>query len=131
MIARRIFGTSDVAEAASDFSSGPAHFSFEETAAWWARVLGHWPLVTVTHFADATSADGTPARNVDLNDLVAVEEFGDEPVPQALLYNSGCQTPPTFLCVAEREGEQIGFQLYWPADPTGKDGYYIARVLVQ
>lgn len=129
MIARRIFGTSDAAAAASGFSSGPAHYTLEETAAWWGKVLDHWPLVTVTHFADATLADGTPARNADLNDLVAVAEFGSEACPQALLYNSGYQTPPTFLCVAAREGEEIGFQLYWPADPTGKDGYYIARDL--
>ena len=26
-------------------------------------------------------------------------------------------------------GEQIGLQIHWPADPSGKDGYYIARDL--
>jgi len=129
MIARRIFGTNDAAVAAGQFSKGPAHFTTTETADWWAKVLEHWPLVTVSRFADATLANGKPARDVDVNDLVAVAEFGNEPCPQALLYNSGYQKPPTFLSAASKSGEEIGFQLYWPADPTGKDGYYIARDL--
>ncbi|MGV2338559.1 MAG UNVERIFIED_CONTAM: hypothetical protein LVR18_32550 [Planctomycetaceae bacterium] len=72
---------------------------------------------------------GRPARELDLHDLVTVDEFGNEPCPQAFLYNSGYQKPPTFLTVASQPGEEIGFQLYWPADPTGRDGYYIARDL--
>ncbi len=129
MIARTIFGTDDPAAAAGDFSKGPAHFTSAETAGWWAKLLDHWPLVTVSRFADATLANGKPANSVDLNDLVPVAAFGREPPTQAFLYNSGYQTPPTFLCAATQAGEEIGCQLYWPADPTGKDGYYIARDL--
>ena len=58
MIARRIFGTNNVAEAAGDFSQGPAHYTTEETAEWWKKVLEYWPLVTVARFADATLNNG-------------------------------------------------------------------------
>jgi hypothetical protein len=127
MISRTIFRKEFAIEAVGDLPKGPAHFTSAETAAWWKKVLDHWPVVPVTKFAEATLADGRPAREADLNDLVAVKEFGDAPCPQALLYNAGYQTAPTFLCYASVPGEEIGFQLYWPADPTGKDGYYIAR----
>jgi hypothetical protein len=129
MIARTIFQTSSAAEAAGNFLGQPAHFTSAETATWWPRVLEYWPVVEVSRFADATLNNGQPARGIDLQDLVAVEEFGTAASPQAFLYNSGYQKPPTFLTVASRPGEEIGFQLYWPADPTGRDGYYIARDL--
>jgi hypothetical protein len=129
MIARTIFQTSSAAEAAGNFQGQPAHFTSAETATWWPRVLEYWPVVEVSRFADATLNNGQPARGIDLQDLVAVEEFGTAASPQAFLYNSGYQKPPTFLTVASRPGEEIGFQLYWPADPTGRDGYYIARDL--
>lgn len=127
MISRVFFNTSDAAEAAGDFSQGRAHFTPEETAAWWAKVLDHWPVVPVTRFDQATLADGRPASGVDMNDLVAVAEFGDAPCPQGFLYNSAYQKQATVRCVATRPGDVIGFQLYWPADPTGKDHFYTAR----
>jgi hypothetical protein len=130
MIGRAIFSHSDgcdPAHFAADFAQGPAHFTAEETAAWWKKVLEHWPIVEVSRFADAKLADGRAGRDVDVHDLVAVKEFGAEPCPQALFYNAGYQKEPTFLCQATAAGDEIGFQLYWPADPTGKDGYYIAR----
>jgi hypothetical protein len=127
MIARRIFGTSKVVEAVGELSKGPAHFTPEETAAWWGRILEHWPVTPVTRFEESTLVDGRKGRDVDRNDLVRVAEFGADPCPQAFLYNAGYMTPPTFLCVASQAGEEIGFQLYWPADPTGRDAYYIAR----
>ena len=127
MIARSIFGTSKTAEAAKDLVGTRAHFTPKETAAWWAKILDRWPIVPVSRFAEATLANGRPASEVDLNDLVAVEEFGLEPCRQAFLYNSGYMTAPTFLCRAAQAGGEIGFQLYWPADPTDKDRYYIAR----
>ncbi|MFM7056616.1 MAG: hypothetical protein ACKO2P_06800 [Planctomycetota bacterium] len=129
MIARTIFSTSSAAEAASRFAEQPAHFTAAETAKWWPLVLEHWPVVDVSRFADATLHNGQSARDFDLHDLVAVAEFGAAPVPQAFLYNAGYQKPPTFLTVASAAGEEIGFHLYWPADPTGKDGYYLARDL--
>jgi hypothetical protein len=64
---------------------------------------------------------------VDVNDLVAVEEFGTEACPQGFVYNAGYQKQPTVRCVAERAGEELGFQLYWPADVTGKDKFYVER----
>jgi len=129
MIARRIFQTSSAMEAAGDLVRQPAHFTAAETEVWWPRVLAHWPVVEVARFADATLQNGRAARQIDLQDLVAVDEFGNDSCPQAFLYNSGYQKPPTFLTVASEPGEEIGFQIYWPADPTGRDGYYIARDL--
>ena len=127
VIARRIFGTRKVTEAVGALSEGPAHFTTEETAIWWEKVMAHWPVVPVTRFSEAILANGKNGREVDLNDLVQVTEFGSAPTRQAFLYNAGYMTAPTFLCVAKKAGEEIGFQLYWPADPTGKDRYYITR----
>lgn len=127
MIARRIFSTNKVAEAVGDLTKGPAHYTAAETESLWAKVLDHWPVVSVTRFSEATLADGRKGSEVDLNDLVRVTEFGDAPCRQGFLYNAGYMTPPTFLCSATQAGEEIGCQLYWPGDPTGKDAYYIAR----
>ena len=83
----------------------------------------------VSRFADATLADGRKVRDVDLNDLVCVQEFSETKKVQPFVYNSGYMKAPTILNVAVRPGQQLGFQLSWPRDPTGKDGYYIARNL--
>ncbi len=91
------------------------------------KCLNTGPVVPVTRFGEATLANGHKGSDVDLNDLIPVTEFGSEPSRQGFLYNAGYMTPPTFLCVASKTDEEIGFQLYWPADPTGKDRYYIAR----
>jgi hypothetical protein len=127
MIARTVFNTSDAALAAGEFSKGPAHYTAAETAAWWKKILDHWPLVHATRFEEITLANGQPARDVDLNDLVAVHEFGREPASQGFYYNAGYQKEPDFCCSASRAGQEIGFQLHWPADPTGKDHYYSER----
>lgn len=127
MISRTIFQTSDAAKAAGEFSKGPAHFTAEETARWWAKVLEYWPVVPVTRFEETKLVNGRPAREVDLNDLVPVADFGREPCRQGFFYNAGYQKEATFRCAASRAGEEIGFQLYWPADPTGKDHFYSAR----
>jgi len=42
-----------------------------------------------------------------LNDLVPVAAFGREPPAQAFFYNSGYQTPPTFLCAAIAEADGL------------------------
>lgn len=127
MISRVFLNTSDAAKAAGDFSKGPAHFTAAETAIWWPKVLAHWPVVPVTQFSEARLANGKPTREVDLNDLVAVKEFGDAPCPQGFLYNAAYQKQATVRSVARQAGDEIGFQLYWPADPTGKDHFYVAR----
>jgi len=127
VVARRTFGVNKVVEIVGDWKEGPAHYTAEETDAWWQKVLEHWPLVPVTRFDEATLADGSAGADVDVNDLVRVAEFGDAPGRQGFLYNAGYMAPPTILCVASKEGDELGFHLYWPADPTGKDRYYIAR----
>lgn len=119
MIARRVFGTSDTKYAAADYVGTPARFTTEETAGWWPKILDHWPVVPVTKF---------DASNIDLNDLVAVEEFGDAPPLQGFIYNAGYMVPPTFLQTARETGEELGFQLTWPTRPSHpNDRYYLAR----
>jgi hypothetical protein len=56
-----------------------------------------------------------------------VKEFDHATTVQPFFYNSGYQPAPSILNVAARSGQLLGFQLSWPRDPTGKDGYYIAR----
>jgi hypothetical protein len=127
MISRVFCNTSDAAKAAGEFSKGPAHFRAEETKQWWPKVLSHWPIVPVTRFAKGTLANGRAAAEVDVNDLVSVTEFGTEPCAQGLVYNAGYQKQPTVRCAAAQAGDEIGFQLYWPADVTGKDKFYVER----
>lgn len=129
VITRRTFSVQGepVEAVGPELASGPAHFTADETAAWWKKILDHWPETPVSRFAEATLADGTPGRQVDLQDLVRVRDFEPAVVDQPFLYNSGYQRSPTVLSVATRPGQMLGFQLSWPRDPTGKDGYYIAR----
>jgi hypothetical protein len=127
MISRVFCNTSDAAKAAGEFSKGPAHFTSDETKQWWAKVLAHWPIVPVTRFAEGKLANGRPASEVDVNDLVSVTEFGSEPCAQGFVYNAGYQKQPTVRCGAAQAGDEIGFQLYWPADVTGKDKFYVER----
>lgn len=131
VITRRTFGHEGEAALATDpgLVQGAAHYTREETASWWAKVLEHWQETPVSRFADATLADGRKVRDVDLNDLVCVKEFSETKKSQPFVYNSGYMKAPTILNVAVRTGQQLGFQLSWPRDPTGKDGYYIARNL--
>lgn len=106
--------------AGEETASGPAHYTRAETAAWWrCQVRTHWPKVEVARFEDATLADGTPARSIDLNDLVLVDEFAQLPelIPEGarqpyLLYNN--PVSPVFLTYAPAAGAQIGFKLWWP-----------------
>lgn len=93
----------------------PAHYSVEETAAWWSRIHSHWPMIEVSEFADATLADGSPARGIDLNDLVRVAEFQSLTTGRPFRFNSAQADPTEFLTVA-RAGETIGFSFSWPAN---------------
>jgi hypothetical protein len=130
MVARRFFAKGDVKEAAGrEFNKGRAHYTREETQAWWAKILASWEPVPVAHFAEATLADGRKGRTVDVNDLVMVAEFQDpDPTKSAddpFQYNSGSETA-SFLTVATRTGQPIGFKLWWPwKDRNG--AYYRAR----
>lgn len=129
VVSRRTFGVEGEAALAvgSELASGPAHYTAAETAAWWAKILEHWPETPVDRFADATLADGRRGSAVDMNDLVGVREFAGTKTLQPFYSNSGFMRSPTILQVATRAGDPLGFQLAWPRDPTGKDGYYIAR----
>ena len=94
---------------------GPAHYSPEETAAWWQRMLEHWPLVEVSTFTDATLANGRRGRDVDLNDLVRVADFQALTTGRPFLYNSAQEDPTKFLTVA-KAGDPIGFTFSWPVN---------------
>jgi len=129
VILRRVFGTNLVDEALPEtLRHGPAHYTRAETEAWWAKVLAHWPYTPVKVFADAVLADGRKGKDVDLNDLVTVKAFAARSEGSPFLYNSGYQKPGTFLTVAGRAGDEIGFQLFWPFGHP-KDRYYMAREL--
>jgi hypothetical protein len=95
-------------------SAGPAHYTHEEMQAWWPKVLEYWKLTPVQVFADATLANGKPARTVDLNDLVPVKEFDSTPKDVPFRYQSGYYKNPTFLMVAAKKDDRIGFKLLWP-----------------
>ena len=127
VIMRRTFGVNDPKEAAPEFSAGPAHYTHDETQAWWAKVLAYWPVKPVISFSDVMLANGQPAKAVDLNDLVSVKEFrnGQSDVP--FLWNSGYMKPVPFIVTARAKDETIGFKLWWPFNPN--DGYYRAREL--
>ena len=101
-----------------EISAGPAQYTHAETQAWWTRVLQHWPVTKVQLFADARLSDGRPARSVDLNDLVQVQQFQDEIPDTPFFYNSGQGYPAVpFLMVAQRKDDPLGFKLAWPFRP--------------
>lgn len=97
-------------------NGGPAHYSREETQAWWETILNAWPVTSVTDFASATLANGQKGSHVDLNDLVTVQEFQDPSAGAAGFYFNGAtqRHEASFLTRADEAGELIGFRLYWP-----------------
>ena len=125
-----VFGVNDVFKATDPgTSNGPAHYTHAETQVWWHKVLDHWPEVPVDRFADATLANGQKAKNIDLNDLVMVAEFKETSTDFGFLYNSGYQKPARFLTIARKNGEKIGFKLFWPVDETEIDINYSPKRL--
>ncbi len=74
-------------------------------------------MVEVNDFADATLADGTRGRDVDLNELVRVADFRSLTTGRPFLFNSAQADPTPFVTVA-REGETIGFRFAWPSNET-------------
>lgn len=95
--------------------NGSAHYTPEETAAWWKRMLEHWPEIEVALFADAVLSNGRRAREIDLNDLVRVADFQSLTTGRPLQYNSAQADPYPFLTVA-KAGETIGFKFSWPSN---------------
>lgn len=135
-VVRRVFGVYDVKKAAGEYANGPAHYTHEETQQWWNKVLDFWKLVPVSYFKDAILADGKKASEIDLNDMVVVKEFQAEfqspcnyysktPLDVPFVYNSGYQKPVRFYTVAKKQGDVIGFKIFWPYNPN--DAYYRER----
>lgn len=116
MVLKRTWNTRRVGEVVPEaIRRGAAHYTTAETDAWWRRILEHWPIVEVTEFTRTALADGTPAAEVDLNDLVRVNEFETLPTRERpFIYNSA-QAPPVSFLTRARKGDEIGFQFSWPA----------------
>lgn len=54
IVMRKTFGVTDPKEAAPEFSTGPAHYTHDETQVWWAKVLAFWPLQEAASSGDVT-----------------------------------------------------------------------------
>jgi len=118
MVVSRCFKQSSAIEAAgTGFAQGPAHYSPEETAVWWAKVLDFWKRTPVSEFADTVVANGKPGARIDTNDLVSVAEFRGRSPGVPFAYNSA-QRNASFLSTVSHAGEKIGFKLWWPYDPA-------------
>ncbi|MEO6846702.1 MAG: hypothetical protein ABI443_04730, partial [Chthoniobacterales bacterium] len=107
--------------AGPEISAGPAHYTHEETQKWWPKILELWKVVPVQLFSEATLANGKPAINIDLNDLVMVDEFQMEPLDGGFFYNSVYMHNGTFLTTAAQKDDLIGFKLTWPFIPDNGD----------
>lgn len=108
--------------AVPEWISSPLHYTPSETAVWWDLVSNRWHEVAVTNFADPgrTLVDSTPTASVDLEDLVAVEEFGSAPATDTYAFNFvKARNAPRPTTIALAEGEHIGFQMFWPGAPAG------------
>ncbi len=124
MVAKRVFdGRYRVPELVGDeLATGPAHYTPEETAAWWEKILAYWPQEEVISFADTTLANGRRGSEVDLNDLVAIPQFAQAPEEKnyvAYNYQPGPllnRQDARFYTIATREGEEIGFRMVWPEE---------------
>lgn len=116
MVLNRVWSKRSVADVVPEsLRSGSAHYTPEETAVWWRKILEHWPAVEVDLFADARLADGRRGADVDLNDLVRVADFRTLVDGRPFLFNSAQADPTPFVTVA-RAGETIGFRFAWPAN---------------
>ena len=121
MVGSRFFKSGKVRDIAGpQLASGPAHYTPEETAAWWRKVLDFWKVTPVANFADAVLSNGKLGREIEINDLVAVGEFQTNEVNAPFFYNSGSQDNAAFLSVASQAGQEIGFRLLWPFKPDDK-----------
>ena len=122
MVAGRYFKSSKVREiVGQEIRTGSAHYTPEETAAWWKAVTEFWPLIPVTRFDDATLANGRRGQTIDTNDLVAVKEFGEQNGKNASLYfnyNSDSIQFTTFLSAASSPGDLLGCRIVWSDDPA-------------
>jgi hypothetical protein len=97
--------------------AGPAHYTHEETQAWWSKVLEHWKVSPVVLFADGKLANGKPAASADLNALVMVRQFQSATKDVPFLFNGPGSRPIEILVTAGKADELIGFTLTWPFAP--------------
>ena len=118
------------AHAAGDYAKGPARYTHDETQAWWAKVLAHWPIQKTTSFAAGVLANGAPGSTVDLHDLVRVQDFHD----QKKHYGTPVvgRRPSVFFTTTSTERPGIGFRLAWPwrrgaRDTEGRAIFYGAE----
>jgi len=120
MVTKRHFaGNYNAAQIAGpELAAGPAHYTHEETQAWWAKVLEHWPYTPMTLFPNATLANGKPAKDMDLNDLVRVKEFQGGPAEQPFALNSYDIASTLVVTAAAKQGDPIGFKMLWPFNPA-------------
>ncbi len=130
MVMRKFFNTNDPAQAAgAEIAAGPAHYTAEETAAWWQTIVAAWPLQPVNEWAQQTLADGTPALKVDQLDLVQVRQFAAPGPQQPFVYNSALEPPVHFYTFAAQPGARIGFTIFWPALDDPRQQYYHAKTV--
>ncbi|MFW6039013.1 MAG: hypothetical protein ACOC9P_00870, partial [bacterium] len=122
-VVRRIFGTSNVREAAGEYATGPARYTHEEIQQRWKQVLDEWRVTPVTQFDERTLADGRAAADVDLLDLVPVRELQGGPSDQPFYINSYDVRSITVATYARRANERIGFQMHWPYRPDRGEAY--------
>lgn len=115
MAAKRIFDKLRVNDVVpKELQEGPAHYSHEETAAWWKQMLDFWPLTAVSDFSEMTLANGKKGRDVRQNDLVAVQEFQTGEGFTAFRYHSATWKNAAFLSIAREKDTVLGFNLSWP-----------------
>ena len=125
MVLKRTWNSRKVVEVVpEEIRRGPAHFTPQETDRWWNQILDHWPVVEVTQFGEVRLADGKSGSEIDLNDLVRVKNFDTIPTKERPFLFNGAQAPEiSFLTVASA-GEEIGFQLSWPAKEDRPPAFY-------
>ncbi len=102
-----------------EFKGMRAHFTPQETQAWWQEILAHWQLTPVREFRAARLANGKPATSVDLFDLTLVEQFQIDPKDSPFRYIGRRNKAMNVLTHAHPGGE-IGFKLFWPYDPEDR-----------
>src|SRR5690606_36534345 len=121
VVMRRFFSTNKARDAAgAEYNTGPAHYTHDETQAWWMKVLDFWKVTDVSNFADALLVDGTAARTIDQFDVTPVSEFSNSAFGVPFSYNgsSSSSRAKAFITTASESREEIGFKVFWPSGTT-------------
>lgn len=107
---REGFASIDTLAVAGPYASAPPRYTPAETAVWWNTIKARWQYTPVTLFTSGTLANGSPAGQVDMNDLVPVAEFGNSPAIYTHIFNSTLMSPITHASAA---GQDIGLKIYY------------------